>query len=74
MIAPKSTRPLHISIGSVRVSGSSGMAARRLADALPGALDAALAEGAVRPLRRTPAEQAAWAVADAVRARREGRP
>ncbi|MBO9713885.1 hypothetical protein [Sphingomonas sp.] len=58
---------LSISIGSISVRASSGIDARRLADALPRALEAALAEGAVRPARPTPVERAAWAVADAVR-------
>ena len=73
MSASNRARALSVSIGAVRVRAASGVEARRLADALPRALDAALAEGAVRPLRPTPAERAAWAVADAVRAERERR-
>lgn len=62
-----------VSIGTLRVHAASGLEARRMADALPGALEAALREGAVRPLRPTRAERAAWAVADAVRAKREAK-
>jgi len=74
MSAIPPARPLTLSIGAVRVRAASSIDARRVADALSGALDAALADGAVRPPRPTPAEQAAWAVADAVRAARERRP
>jgi len=63
--------PLALSVGTIRVHAASGIDARRLADALPVALAAALAQGAVRPPRPTPAERAAWAIADAVQARRE---
>jgi hypothetical protein len=61
-----------LDIGTVRVSGASGLEARRLVDALPAALAIALAENAVRPRAPSPLERAAWAVADAVRARMEG--
>jgi hypothetical protein len=61
-----------VNIGTVRVTGASGLEARRMADALPAALAAALAEGAPRPRDPGPVERAAWAVADVVRARMEG--
>ncbi len=35
-------RPVHISIGQLRVTGASSLDARRLADALPAALDRAM--------------------------------
>ncbi len=54
------------------VSGSSGLEARRLADALPGALAVALTPGAVRPPVLSPAETVAWQIADVVQRRRGG--
>jgi hypothetical protein len=65
--------PLRLAIDRITVSAASGLDARRLADALPGALERALAgvasgrePMALRP--GSPAEQAAAQVAAAVRA------
>jgi hypothetical protein len=65
--------PLTLRIGAIRVSGASGIEARRLADALPAALAAALAPDAVRPRAPTPVETAAWRIADVVQSRRQQR-
>jgi hypothetical protein len=67
-----SPQPFTLRIGNIVVSGSSGLEARRLADALPGALAVALTPGAVRPPVLSPAETVAWQIADVVQRRRGG--
>lgn len=61
--------PLRLAIGRITVSAASGLDARRLADALPGALERALASPAPGPGFPSPAEQAAAQIAAAVRER-----
>lgn len=67
-------QPLRVAIGRIKVSAASGLEARRLGDALPAAIERALAamiEGAPpasgRPLG--PADEAAARIAQAVGAR-----
>lgn len=61
--------PIRLAIDRVTVSAASGLDARRLADALPGALERALSGAAARPGFASPAEQAAAQIAAAVRER-----
>lgn len=60
--------PVRVGIGCVRISAASGLDARRLADALPAALERALlnAFGAPAPASKSPADTAARQIADAV--------
>lgn len=65
-------RPLRVEIGSIRISAASGLDARRLADALPAAIERALAARSSPPppgRRLAPADQVAAEVAQAVAAR-----
>jgi len=61
--------PIRLAIDRITVSAASGLDARRLADALPGALERALADAAPRLGFASPAEQAAAQIAAAVRER-----
>ena len=61
--------PLRLAIDRITVSAASGLDARRLADALPGALERALANPAPRPGFASLADQAAAQIAAAVRER-----
>jgi hypothetical protein len=62
--------PLRLAIDRITVSAASGLDARRLADALPGALERALANRASGAVPRSglpsPAEQAAMQIAAAI--------
>jgi hypothetical protein len=66
--------PLRVEIGSIRIAAASGLDARRLADALPAAIERALvrlsAGGPPPPPGRalSPADDAAAQIADAVAA------
>lgn len=62
-------RPLKLAIDRITVAAASGLEARRLADALPGALERALAAPASGGGFASPAEQAAAQIAAAVRER-----
>lgn len=53
-------------IGSLRITGASRIEARRLAEALPAALEAALAGRTVAPARRSAADDLALRILDAV--------
>lgn len=53
-------------IGSLRITGASRIEARRLAEALPAALEAALAGRTVAPARRSTADDLAQRILDAV--------
>lgn len=73
-------QPVRIAIDRIRVSGASGLEARRLGDALPAAIERALSAmiaGTPRPTGRplAPADEAAARVAEIVgaRMREEGR-
>ena len=63
--------PLRLAIDRITVSAASGLDAYRLADALPGALERALATPAAAPRPRlaSPADQAAAQIAAAIRER-----
>lgn len=56
---------VELRIGTLRVSGQSRIAARRFADALPAALEAALADPGNTP-GRSPAERAAAQIVAAI--------
>lgn len=69
-------RPVHIAIRQLRVTGASSLDARRLADALPAALDRAmgrLADGGAATARPGPADRAADQIAHAIAQRLERR-
>lgn len=63
--------PLRLEIGRIRISAASGLDARRLSDALPAALERALAQPGAVPRRRTPADEAASAIVRQIMARVE---
>jgi len=62
--------PIRVRIGTLRVTATSGVVARRLADALPAAIERALRRPAPDggPAPRAPADQVAAAVVAQIRA------
>jgi hypothetical protein len=63
--------PLQLQIGRIRISAASGLDARRLSDALPAALQRALAGSAPTARRASPADEAASAIVKQIMARVE---
>ncbi len=69
-------RPVRVAIGEIAIAAVSPLQARRLADALPAALDRAFARLAAHappavPLRQRPADRVATQIARAVSERLE---
>ena len=73
----RESRPARVAIGAIEIRAASALEARRLADALPAALDRAFARpgaGAqAAPRRQRPADRVAAEIARAVEQRLEGR-
>jgi len=62
-------RPVRLRIGQLTISAASGIEARRLADALPAALERALSSGHPMRLQRHPSERVAAQLAELIAAR-----
>lgn len=60
---------VRLEIGRIRISAASGLAARRLADGLPAALQRALAQPGALPRQYSPADAAAAAIVRQILAR-----
>lgn len=63
---------IELRIGDLRIAGASRLEARRLADALPAALEAALAGRAAPPSRVPAADRLAQQIVAAIARAREG--
>jgi hypothetical protein len=63
--------PVRLEIGRIRILAASGLEARRLSDALPAALERALARPVAVQRRRTPADEAASAIVSQIMKRVE---
>jgi hypothetical protein len=71
-------RPVRVAIGEIAIAAASPLQARRLADALPAALDRAFARLAARappavPLRQRPADRVAAEIVKTVAERLEAK-
>jgi len=76
-LLPDQGRPVHLAIRQIGIVAASPLQARRLADALPAALERALARQSVSPgpvLRQQPAERVAAQIAEVIRERIRTRP